>query len=290
MKINNVKSRQPRVLSRAVSRKVVEILIAISFAVLNLLPIFWGVVTSLKEKSEIALYPPKIWGFNISFEHYITIFNSGYFRSILNSFLYSVCAIVLGVVFGYLAAYGFQRSNFKFKKLFFYIVVAGIPLSVGSSVLLVPNYLYMMNLGMTDKWYTLILLYAAYNLPMAIWLLIAGVKAVPIEIEEAATVDGCSRLYIITRIIPPLIRPSIGAASLFIFIGAWNEYITASVLINSSNLKTIQIAIYDFLGYFGQEWGPLTASTTIAIIPILLVFAFFGRMLVSGLTSGAVKG
>jgi ABC-type glycerol-3-phosphate transport system permease component len=170
------------------------------------------------------------------------------------------------------------------------VVIAGIPLSVGSSIMLVPNYLYMMQFNMTDKWFTLILLYTAYNLPMAIWLLMAGIKAIPIEIEEAATVDGCSKLYIISRIIPPLLKPSIAAASLFIFIGAWNEYITASVMINSASLKTIQMAIYDYLGYFGQEWGPLTAAATIAILTILLVFTFLGKMLVSGLTAGAVKG
>ncbi len=275
---------------KTIGKRLIEMIILILFGVLNLVPIFWGIVTSLKEQKEIASYPPKIFGFQISLEHYARIFTSGYIRSIANSFIYSVCAILLGVLVGYLAAYGFERLQFRFKKVFFYIVVAGIPLSVGSSILLVPNYLYMMQLGLTNKWYTLVLLYAAYNLPMAIWLLIAGIKAIPIEIEEAATVDGCSKLYIVSRIIPPLLKPSIAAASLFIFIGAWNEYITASVMVNSARLKTIQMAIYDYLGYFGQEWGPLTAAATIAVLPILLVFTFLGKMLVSGLTAGAVKG
>lgn len=278
------------IMLRKTIKKIAEFIIAVMFGVLNLLPIFWGIVTSLKKQREIASYPPKIFVFDISFEHYATIFTSGYLRSIVNSFIYSGCAIILGVVVGYLAAYGFQRTEFRFKKTLFYIVVAGIPLSVGSSVLLVPNYLYMMKLGMANKWYTMVLLYALYNLPMAIWLLMAGIKAVPTSIEDSATVDGCSRAYIIARIIPPLIKPSIGASCLFIFIGSWNEYITASVMINSAKLKTVQMAIYDYLGFFGQEWGPLTAAATVAIIPIIITFSFLGRMLVSGLTAGAVKG
>ncbi len=278
------------ILSKKIATKTSELIVLLFFAALNLIPIFWGVVTSLKEKREIAAYPPKIWNFTLSAEHYATIFNSGFIQSTVNSLFYSVAAIVLGIVIGYFAAYGFQRMRIPFKKAFFYIIIAGIPLSVGSSVFLVPNYLYMMNFNMTNQWYTLILLYTAYNLPMAVWLILGGIKAVPIEIEEAAVVDGCSRWYIVSRIIPPLIKPSIGAASIFIFIGSWNEYITASVMVNSPNLKTIQMAIYDYLGYFGQDWGPLTASATIAIIPILIIFAFLGRMLVSGLTAGAVKG
>lgn len=280
---------RPRIVE-TYGKKILGLLILIAFGVLNLAPIFWGLVTSLKEQKVIASYPPKIFGFTISFEHYARIFTSGYLRAIMNSFIYSICAIILGVLVGYLAAYGFERIQFRCKKALFYVVVAGIPLSVGSSILLVPNYLYMMQFKMTDKWFTLILLYAAYNLPMAIWLLIAGIKTIPIEIEEAATVDGCSKFYIISRMLPPLLKPSIAAACLFIFIGAWNEYITASVMVNSAHLKTIQMAIYDYLGYFGQEWGPLTAAATIAVLPILLVFTFLGKMLVSGLTAGAVKG
>ena len=96
--------------------------------------------------------------------------------------------------------------------------------------------------------------------------------------------------YIITRIIPPVIRPSFAAAALFAFIGAWNEFITATVMVNGYALKNIQMAIYDYIGFFGQEWGPLCGAATLAIIPILLVFTFLGKQLVSGLTAGAVKG
>lgn len=267
-----------------------EVLILIIFAVVNLIPIFWGVITSLKTQSDITAYPPKIWNFEVFWGHYERVMSSGFLRCAANSAFYSVMAILLGVATGYLAAYGFSRREFPFKKLCFYFIVVGIPLSSGSSVLLIPNYLHMMKMGLHNHWYTLILLYTTYNLPMTIWLLIAGIKAVPHELEEAAIMDGCSQRYIVTRLIPPLIRPSIAAASLFIFIGSWNEYITSSVMINDMSLKNIQMAIYDYLGFFGQEWGPLTAAAAIAIVPIVFVFTFLGKQLVSGLTAGAVKG
>lgn len=276
--------------SKKLVSTVIEVLVLIVMAFITITPIYWGVVTSLKSINEIAAYPPKVIGFTVTWSHYERILSSGYFKSVLNSVLYSAAAIVLGLVCGYIAAYGFERRNFFMKKSLFYIVVMGIPLSTGSSVLLIPNYLLMMNFGLANHWYTMPLLYTAYNLPLCIWMMISGIRSLPLEIEEAARIDGCSQWYLITRLIPPMIKPSFAAASLFIFIGSWNEYITTSVMVNSSNLKNIQMAIYDYIGFFGQEWGPLCAAATVAIIPILLVFTFLGKQLVSGLTAGAVKG
>lgn len=259
-------------------------------ACITILPIFWSVVTSLKIPADISSYPPKVVNFEVTWANYSRILSAGFFRTALNSILYSLVTILACLLLGYLAAYGFGRRWFPLKKVLFYVVIIGIPLSTGSSVLLIPNYLMMMKMRLTNHWYTLPLLYTAYNLPLVIWMLISGVRSLPFQIEEAARIDGCSQLYIMTRIIPPIIRPSFAAASLFAFIGAWNEYITASVMINGSSLKNIQMAIYDYIGFFGQEWGPLCAAATTAIIPILLVFTFLGKQLISGLTAGAVKG
>ena len=275
---------------KKISITMIELLILLCMAVITITPIFWGIVTSLKNTNEIAAYPPKVIGFEVTWAHYIRVFSSGYFKYVLNSALYSLAAIGLGLVLGYLAAYGFERRKFPLKKILFYLVVIGIPLSTGSSILLIPNYLLMMKVGLTNHWYTMPLLYTAYNLPLCIWMLISGIRGLPLEIEEAARIDGCCQHYIIMRLLPPMIKPSFAAASLFIFIGSWNEYITTSVMVNSSSLKNIQMAIYDYIGFFGQEWGPLCAAATIAIIPILLVFTFLGKQLVSGLTAGAVKG
>lgn len=268
----------------------VEILVLIVIAIVSLTPIYWGIVTSLKPLNEINAYPPKLIGFTVTLAHYRRVFASGLLRSLTNSVFYSAAAIILGLVLGYLASYGFSRRVFRTREFWFYLVVIGIPLSTGSSVLLIPNYLLMMKLHLANHWYTMPLLYTAYNLPLCIWLLIAGIRAVPYEIEESAAIDGCSQFYVVTRLIPPMLKPSFAAASIFIFIGSWNEYITTSVMVNGEKFKNIQMAIYDYLGVFGQEWGPLTAAATVAIVPILIVFTVLGKQLVSGLTAGAVKG
>ena len=276
--------------NRKSAQRVFEGIFLLCFGVLNLIPIFWGLITSLKSARDINIYPPRIFNFTPVLDHYKTVLSTGFFQTILNSAIYAIIAIVLGVVIGYLAGYGFARRNFPLKKLAFFLVVVGIPLSGGSSVLLIPNYMYMMNLGLTNHWYTLPMIYIGYNLPMTIWLMISGIKSVPIELEEAARIDGAKQSYIICRLLPPLVKPSAAAAALLIFINAWNDYITASVMVNDPHLKNIQMAIYDYMGFFGKDWGPLTAAATCAIVPILLVFTFLGKQLISGLTAGAVKG
>lgn len=273
----------------AIAKKSAELIIFLIFMVLNLLPVFWGVLTSIKPTKIIAAYPPKVLGFEASLEHYRQIFHSGFLQNIGISIFYAVCSIIIGLLLGYFAAYGFHRTKFRGKTFLFYLVIAGIPLSVGSSALLIPNYLYFLSMGLNNHWYTLILIYTAYNLPMAIWVIRGGIEAVPLEIEEAAAIDGCSRAYTVGLMVPRFILPSLAAAALFFFIGAWNEFIVSSVMVDNTSLRPVQLAIYYYLGFFGQEWGPLTASATTAIIPILLVFTIVGRFMISGLTTGSVK-
>lgn len=283
MMIEVKKSVQP-------AKRIMEIIIFASMLFINILPIYWAVVTSLKTKRDVFVYPPKLVGFEVSLEHYKTILDNGYLRSMLNSVLYCAASVVFGLFLGYLCAYALQRCQFKLKKAVFFLIVACIPLSIGSAALLIPNYVFMSQFGMTNKWYTLVLLFTAYNLPMAIWILRSGVETVPIEIEESAKIDGCGKAYILARIVFPLMMPSVASASLFIFIGAWNEFILAAVMMDSPQLMPVQVAIYNYLGFFGQEWGPLTAASSLAIVPTIIIFSFLGKMLVSGLTQGSVKG
>lgn len=160
---------------------------------------------------------------------------------------------------------------------------------MGSAALVVPNYLLFSSSGIINQWYTLPLVYVAYNLPMACWVMVGGLESVPIAIDEAAQIDGASRDYIIYNMIPRLCMPSIACSALLTFIGAWNEYVVSSVLVSSQALYPIQVSIYSYLGYFGREWGPLMAAALLAVVPIMIVFTFLGKLLISGLTAGAVK-
>lgn len=275
---------------RRIRKATIEGMLYIILFLMTMVPILWGVVTSFKNEREVVAYPPKLWGFQPVLDSYKTIIAGGFGRTFLNSVFYSFSSIFVGLLLGMMAAYGLHRYRFRFRKFLFYLVIAGIPLSSGSSVLLIPNYIYFSLMGLTNKMYSLTVLYAAYNLPMAIWIMRGGLENIPHEIEEAASIDGCTRRYIIFRLMPRLNVPAMASAAIFIFIGAWNEFIVASVMINSVDLRPVQLSIYHYMGFFGMNWGPLTASTTVAIVPVLIVFTILGKYLVSGLMQGSVKG
>jgi multiple sugar transport system permease protein len=201
-----------------------------------------------------------------------------------------VVTVVSVLVLALPAAYAFDRFDFPLRRALFMLVVASIPLSLGAAALLIPNYLYFTRLGLTNAWFTLPLIYTAYQLPMAIWIIKGSLESIPRELDEAAIIDGATHFQILTRVMLPLTRPALGAAGVLTFVACWNEFIAGSVMIDTPDLRPIQPAIYNFIGYFGREWGPLTASATLAIIPIFIAFALLSRLIVSGLTKGSVKG
>lgn len=265
------------------------ILALILVSCVNLFPFVWGAITALKPARELMVYPPKLLGSYIEWAHVVTVLRGSITQAALNSFLYCLVSIAVGLLMSNLFAYGMTRYCFRGRQFMFYLILAGIPLSVGSAAMVVPNYMMCSSLGMIDKWYTLPIIYITYNLPMAAWIVTGGMRNIPYAIEEAAQIDGASRPYIIFALLPRLSLPSLASAALMIFIGAWNEFNISSMLVNSNARYPIQVSIYNYIGYFGREWGPLTAAATLAVIPILIVFTLLGRLLISGLTAGSVK-
>ena len=244
--------------------KLYEVVLFIIAAAINLLPFVWGALTSLKPVREVLAYPPKLFGSEISLEHYIEVFKGTFGTGVRNSLIYSGIAIIVGL---------------------FLSLMAGIPLSIGSAAMVVPNYTFFSSIGMTNQWYTLPIIYIAYNLPMSIWIMMGGMDSVPVEIDEAAKIDGAGKWYILFRVILPLLLPSLACSALFIFLGVWNEFVVSSVLVSSAELYPIQVSIYNYMGFYGIQWGPLCAAATAAVIPTLVMFAFLGRLLISGLTN-----
>ena len=267
-----------------------EAALILVFTLLNIVPVLWGVLTSFKAESDIAVYPPRILDFTPTLDNYRTIFNGGISQAFLNSLVYTLATIGISLFIGMLAAYGMRRHRFPGRKLLFYAVLSGIPLSCGSAALVICDYVFFSKLGMMDSRYTLILIYAGYHLPMSIWTMKGGLDGIPVEIEEAASIDGCSRSYIILSLIPRLNGPAMISVAILTFIGTWNEYIVASVMINTTELRPLQVVVYNFMGYFGLQWGPLCAASGVSIVFLLLIFSILGKYLVSGLMQGAVKG
>lgn len=256
----------------------------------NLLPLIWGILTSFKSDADLLRFPPVVLAFTPTLEHYSRVAASGFFDSLRASALYAVGAVLLTLVVALPAAYAFDRFAFPFRQSLFLLVVASIPLSLGAAALLIPNYIYFMRLGLTNTWFVLPLIYAAHQIPMAIWIVKGVIETIPRELDEAAIVDGASTWAILRYVILPLSRPALGAAGVLAFVGSWNEFVAGSVMVDAPHLKPVQPVIYSFIGFFGREWGPLTASATLAIVPILVAFAILGRHIVAGLTKGSVKG
>ncbi|MDF2810152.1 MAG: carbohydrate transporter permease [Microvirga sp.] len=258
--------------------------------ILNLLPLVWGMLTSLKAEPDLFRFPPVIFDFAPTLDNYKRVIESGFLGNMQASLIYCVITVVSSLALALPAAYAFDRFNFPFRQPLFLLIVASIPLSLGAAALLIPNYLYFTKLGLTNAWFTLPLIYTAHQLPMAIWIIKGTLEGIPKELDEAAIADGASHFGILRHIILPLSRPALGAAGVLVFVGSWNEFVASSVMVDSPALRPIQPAIYNFIGFFGREWGPLTASAMLAIIPILITFALLGRLIVSGLTKGSVKG
>ncbi len=268
---------------------IYEVVLFLFVVIVNLAPFIWGLLTSLKPVREVLSYPPKLFGSQVSTEHYAEVFRGTFFTGFRNSLIYSAIAIAVGLLFAMMAAYAMSRFRFRGKKMFFILILSGIPLSIGSAAMVVPNYTFFSSLGLTNQWYTLPIIYVAYNLPMAIWVIMGGLESVPVQIDEAAKIDGAGNWRILFGLVVPLSLPSLASAALFIFLGAWNEYVVSSVLVSSASLYPIQVSIYNYMGFYGIQWGPLCAAATTAVVPTLAVFAILGRMLISGLTAGAVK-
>jgi multiple sugar transport system permease protein len=279
--------------SRAILPGPLGLVIAVLFmllAGLNLLPLVWGVLTSLKSQPDLFRTPPVLFNFSPTAENYQRVIDSGFLGNMRASVFYCVVTVAGVLLLALPAAYAFDRFDFPLRRALFMLVVASIPLSLGAAALLIPNYLYFTRLGLTNAWFTLPLIYTAYQLPMAIWIIKGSLESIPRELDEAAIIDGATHFQILTRVMLPLTRPALGAAGVLTFVACWNEFVAGSVMIDTPDLRPIQPAIYNFIGYFGREWGPLTASATLAIIPIFIAFALLSRLIVSGLTKGSVKG
>lgn len=281
------------IVQRKTSGRLVSIAISAAFGllvILNLLPLVWGVLTSFKGEIDLFRFPPSFIDFTPTLVNYERVYASGFFGSIGVSFAYSAVAVALVLVLALPAAYAFDRFEFPLRRPLFLLIVSCIPLSIGAAALLIPNYIAFSAMHMTNTWFVLPLIYAAHQLPMAIWIMKGMIESIPKELDEAAIIDGASTPRIIQHVILPVAGPALGAAAILTFVGSWNEFVAGSVMVDTPALKPVQPVIYAFIGFFGREWGPLTASATLAIVPIIVVFALFGRLMVAGLTKGSVKG
>ncbi|MBX3578537.1 MAG: carbohydrate ABC transporter permease [Rhizobiaceae bacterium] len=243
--------------------------------------------TSLKPTQDILVYPPQIVPERPTLEHYAMLFQTGIQTPIINSVIVSVGAVLLSLGIGAIAAYAIARLPFRGKTVLIFFIVALMSIPLPS--LIVPTFTFLANVHLSNSLTGLILLYSAYQIPFVVWILYSYFLSLPIELENAALIDGYSRFQTLRKVVLPLSGPGLVASGLFVVTFAWNDFVVAVAMISSGESKTLPVAIYGYLGFYGRDWGPLTAAAIISILPVIAVFVFFQRYFLTGMTSGGTK-
>lgn len=258
------------------------------FLFYTLSPLVWLVISSLKTNVELMGAPlalPK----KLQFQNYINAFKvSGLGTLFLNSIIISITATILNVIISSMASYAIARYDFEGKELIFTLISAGIMVPV--SALMVPVFILIKNLGLYDTKLALILTYSAMGLPLSIFIIRGFMNTIPRELEEAGVLDGCNFYQRFYKIILPLSRAGIVTAITFQFLYCWNEFIYAMLLTSSQTNRTVQVGIRFFSNQFTTDYTSMFAAITISIIPAIAGYILFQRQIISGLTSGAIKG
>jgi multiple sugar transport system permease protein len=259
------------------------------FMIFLVFPLVWMVSTSFKPTQEIFSGIVSLLPETTSLEHYRTVFQEQkILSSMVNSFYVGIFSTVLVVLIALPGAYALARYSTRWNNV-------ALGWILGSQIfpvilVLIPLYLLLRMMFLTDSLVGLTLVYVVWDLPFVLWMLHGYVRSIPIEIEEAATIDGATRGQIIFRILGPLLLPAIGASVLFAFVSAWNEFFFALVLMKSPDLMTLQVELARFTGMEGQaRTGPLAAASVLATVPSVLLFGFLQKWFSSGLVAGAVK-
>ena len=254
-----------------------------------LFPYIWSILTSIKPTAEIS-YTDRfhVFPYQATADHYLKLLSERRFLSgMWNSAIVAISTSVITLIVSMSAAYSCSRFKFRGKK---YILISFLLIHMFPPVLLlVPIFSIMMKLHLLNTHLSLIIAYCTFSIPFSTWLLTGYLNDIPIELEEAGIVDGCNRFTAFIRIIFPLAVPGTIAALVYIFIYSWNEFLFATMF-TGSETRTIPVTIYSFIGEHVIDWGLLTAGGIITGFPIIILFMFIQKNLISGLTSGAVKG
>lgn len=264
--------------------------IMIIFSLTCIFPLVWMFYSSLKEKRE---FNADIIGLpsSPSFANYSKILtNSDYhiMESVLNSVRTTVCSVLLIVLFGFIIGYFVSRVNFKGRKLVSLAMLMGMLIPIHS--LLVPIYIVFNRTGLSNQWFTLIIPYVAFGVPIAVFLVQSYLKAIPTSLEEAASIDGCSFSGTIFRIIMPICRPVLTTVAIIQTFSCWNEFSFALVLIKDVKLQTVPLAMTQFTGQFSSDYPKIMAAMLITMAPIVVLYFAFSKQIIKGMVSGAVKG
>lgn len=252
-------------------------------------PFVWMVTTSLKDKTEMFSAQPTLFPKVVTWENYRSMWVDYNFAPYLkNSLIVAVSTTLISLLVATFLAYGISRFKFRGKKVVFNLLILTqmFPLPL----LIITIYVVFARLGLIDSRAGLIISYCTFAIPFATMMLKSYFDGLPLELEEAAAIDGCNPFSTIFRVVIPLSAPSIAAMGLFSFILAWQEFMMSLTLIRSPALRTLPVGITLMVGFRDIMWGPLMAGTVVVTLPVVALFIYFQKYLITGMTMGAVKG
>lgn len=253
-----------------------------------LVPVVWMFSAAVRPISELLTYPPRLIPDALTADYFLRVLRQAkYQRFFANSVMLSLASLAVTLLLAAPAGYGFSRFRMRGGRAMLIGILALLMLP--RVTLIVPYFRLAHVWGIYDQVGGLVLVNVAFLLPIATWLLKGYFDSVPVELEEAAMVDGCTRLRALRAVILPLAVPGLVGVGTFAFIGAWNEYLLAVVLTETPSAQTLTVGLAAFFGEYVRDWNSIMALSTLASVPLMLVFVFFQRWVVQGMTSGAVK-
>jgi multiple sugar transport system permease protein len=273
-------------------------LLLVIYLAFSLTPILWLLISTIESQASLLRVPARLLPESITFQNYIDIFkpaafdvNSGqstFYLSLRNSVVVTLGTTLVACVFGTMAAYAFARLNIPAKRTLL-LVVLGSQLIPAIS-LIIPLFRMFKDAHLLDTVLALILAYSTFNTPFVVWIMAGYFQAVPMELEEAARIDGASRFGAFVRIALPLAAPGLGATAIFTMLNAWDEFFFALILTSTYAAKTVPVALAEFIGRHSVNWGLLVTGGFIASLPPIVLSLLFYRYIVSGITAGGLKG
>jgi ABC-type glycerol-3-phosphate transport system permease component len=273
---------------KSILSKILFTAINLIMLVVILLPIVWMVSFSLKPEHEQFDIPTTFFSKNYTIENYKKALYPEFLRYILNSIIISISTVVIALSISIFSSYSFSRLKFPGRKKLLIIIILTQLFPLTSMI--IPIYQVLKTLNLINTYPGFILAYLTFTIPVSVWMLRGFFNNIPPEIEEAAIVDGCSRMSAFFRVVLPVSKPGITATAIWIMIVTWQEFMFALVISTTREMRTLPVGLFDFFGQFTISYGTLMAGAVVVSIPIMIVFIFLQRYFIAGLTAGAVKG
>jgi multiple sugar transport system permease protein len=278
-----------QVRDKTIWQKIMIVVALLVLVVNGIYPLVWIFLTSIKNELELTQVPITYLPQTPNFGNYAQVFQAQPFaRFFLNSLVIASLSTILCVTIAAFAAYALARLRLRYRRIISIIIVAASMFPIVS--LIVPLFQIMRGLGWLNTYWSLIIPYATFSLPISTLVLTAFFQGIPEDLESAAMIDGCSRFGALWRVIVPLAAPGVVTAAILAFVNSWNEFLLALTFNSAPDMKTVPVGVMLYQGEFTFPWPLISAAIIITIIPIVVLILVFQRRIISGLTAGGVKG